>query len=418
MSQYDCCMGSRKQCSIAISYEKCLVSPSDVAIRMYSHQETDEDEGNLSPQLPPSENVPKLLLPPSVGYTSLPVNFPSRQPISLSSGIPETRPATEPLPIARPPQILCGVSSCSGFQGGGEESLSLGSQVTAISSASKEDDLQDKTQKWEVEIERLQKVVKEKNAELDGVRRHLDAVEKDKASWKRETELLRSQTERWKEEIEVKMAEVEGNQVEIEHSKVERETLRKQLTETEERAMQLERELNRVVAENNKLYKESEEHKATIQSLQQRGSGGSRPAASRVASAYDSYPQLVFGDPDKRSRQPFNPAVNQSEKFPQIVWHHKEETPRADANLPRNPTGSTLAEDQYAPLQAWLKKQKMKEAFSGAYAVPSAPAGLLSRAGKKVSEEETRYLDCPKCDKPFDARDFSSYRRHLEECLK
>eukprot|EP00118_Oscarella_pearsei_P011707 m.80386 g.80386 ORF g.80386 m.80386 type:complete len:393 (+) comp36189_c0_seq2:652-1830(+) len=371
-----------------------------------------------------SSDVRKLVYPPS-GSTSLPfhLQLQNKGRISTDSSPDSfgTQDSTETLNILKPPTFLFGRMSAT--TGERKTPSTLDISMAAFNAESTE--RTDKILKIEVEElkctnEKLVTEVQMKNEELNEIKRHLEAVEKERSSSKQELEALRPQTEQWRKEIEQKMAEVEGIDRARERLEADVEMLRRQLEEKRKRILQLEEELDSTVSGKYILSQENKQQEATIQNLQRQLSRSSRSTVS-VGS---SYPQLVCHDLKKPSFQPGErPVLSPAPESPEIVWHNKEDISESGTDLLNRPM---LATDQYAPLQVWLKKQKMKAAFTGAYAVPLHPAvqsskleceGGVGQSQSGHSRADERYLDCPKCDKKFDARDFSSYRRHLEECL-
>ncbi|XP_065845222.1 inner centromere protein-like [Oscarella lobularis] len=332
---------------------------------------SDEEETESDQSL--SQQEPELIRPPPLASLSL-------------SGL-SLAPSTT-FPALRSPLTSSGVSSSSGFEGGThDESLIRRGPAGPSIDLLKRDNERLKLRLEEME-ERLrqeflarrevEEELKRRNVELSQTRRHLEIVEGDK-------EALRHQERIWRDEIVEKMKLVESLEKQKNDTAVDRERLKRQIESDKIKIKNLEAEL-----------------------AQQKTIPPQRNYSTMTSRS--SFPQLVSGNPLTNNppeivhRTPSFPI--RSPKSPEIHWHPKEDI---DSSPPR----TTLAEDQYAPLQAWLRKNKMEAAFSGAYAVQGTRDSHFS-----VRSEESNYLECPKCDKRFDSRDFSSYRQHLEECLK
>ena len=112
--------------------------------------------------------------------------------------------------------------------------------------------------------------------------------------------------------------------------------------------------------------------------------------------------------------------------------------------------GSILTRGNYAPLQEWMKREGVTSTLgstaSSARPHPSAsqpfspvvthssslvssppekrplpssqrPAATTAAADIRSAESSSRLLECPRCEAHFSTKEFTSYRRHLEECL-
>eukprot|EP00118_Oscarella_pearsei_P007313 m.35226 g.35226 ORF g.35226 m.35226 type:complete len:345 (+) comp32089_c0_seq1:614-1648(+) len=260
--------------------------------------------------------------------------------------------------------------------------------------------------------------LRKKNAELEQIKTYLDIVEKDRKSCKEEVDAFRYQTQMWKEEIETKMVEVQQIQREKDYLTIDNERLSRNAYETEAKNRALRIELDQALIYQRELEEENARNLSLIHSFQtqlaeRNGVKIARPNGISIA----SYPQLVSHNPILPSH-PHVPMRSFPERHspsqPEILWHPKEDVD------PESPSPKALAEDQYGPLQAWLRKQNMKAAFSGAYAVSpvGGPAVESYRSrGPPEQPAATRFLECPKCERNFDAGNFSVYRRHLEDCL-